>query len=118
MMQVEQEGDYGEGVRTIDLQLEGANKAVTDENKQQYVDLYVQHLLDTSIKPQFDAFQKGFKRVCLPCQAYFGGQVPCCTTACDEEEENAPALASQQGSANGLDRQSMVQCQGQVATYL
>ena len=63
MLQMEQEDDFGEGMVVIDLEAEGANKPVTDDNKQQYVSLYVKHLLETSIKPQFDAFQKGFKRV-------------------------------------------------------
>lgn len=64
-LQVEQEADFGEGLVTIDLEAEGANKPVTDDNKQQYVNLYVDHLLETSIKPQFDAFQRAFKRVGL-----------------------------------------------------
>lgn len=60
---MEQEADFGEGLETLDLEADGANKAVTDDNKQHYVDLYVRHLLETSIKRQFDAFQRGFKRV-------------------------------------------------------
>lgn len=63
-LQVEQEADFGEGLETIDLEAEGANMPVTDDNKQRYVDLYVRHLLETSIQRQFDAFQRGFKRVC------------------------------------------------------
>ncbi|KAL3161776.1 hypothetical protein ABBQ38_008870 [Trebouxia sp. C0009 RCD-2024] len=64
VFQVEQEADFGEGLETLDLEADGANKAVTDDNKQHYVDLYVRHLLETSIKRQFDAFQRGFKRLC------------------------------------------------------
>jgi len=48
------------------LEAEGADTPVTDDNKQRYVDLYVRHLLETSIQRQFDAFQRGFKRVCPP----------------------------------------------------
>ena len=58
-LQVEQEADFGEGLET-----EGADTPVTDDNKQRYVDLYVRHLLETSIQCQFDTFQRGFKRVC------------------------------------------------------
>ena len=64
-LQAEQEGDFGEGTQTVDLLPEGGNQPVTDDNKQLYVDLYMQHLLDNSIQPQFDAFQRGFKRVSL-----------------------------------------------------
>lgn len=64
VFQVEQEADFGEGLETVDLEAEGANTPVTDDNKHRYVDQYVRHLLDTSIQRQFDAFQRGFKRLC------------------------------------------------------
>lgn len=64
-LQVEQEADFGQGLETLDLEAEGASKPVTDDNKQHYVDLYVRHLLETSIQRQFDAFQRGFKRVSI-----------------------------------------------------
>ena len=61
-LQVEQEADFGEGLETVDLEAEGADTPVTDDNKQRYVNLYVRHLLETSIQRQIDAFQRGFKR--------------------------------------------------------
>lgn len=61
--QAEQEADFGAGILTVDLLPEGGSQAVTDTNKQLYVDLYMQHLLDNSIRPQFDAFRRGFNRV-------------------------------------------------------
>lgn len=64
VFQVEQEADFDEGLETIDLEAEGASKPVTDANKQQYVNLYVRHLLESSIQRQFNAFQRGFKRLC------------------------------------------------------
>lgn len=64
VFQVEQEADFGEGLETVDLEAGGASTAVTDDNKQHYVDLYVRHLLETSIQQQFNAFQRGFKRLC------------------------------------------------------
>eukprot|EP01090_Pellita_catalonica_P017474 TRINITY_DN5282_c0_g1_i2.p1 TRINITY_DN5282_c0_g1~~TRINITY_DN5282_c0_g1_i2.p1 ORF type:complete len:207 (-),score=31.21 TRINITY_DN5282_c0_g1_i2:340-960(-) len=48
-----------------DLKPGGANINVTNENRQEYVDLYVEFLLDLRIKRQFDAFAKGFNIVCL-----------------------------------------------------
>jgi len=63
-LQVEQEADFGEGLESVDLEAEGANTPVTDDNKQRYVKLYVRHLLETSVQRQIDAFQRGFKRVC------------------------------------------------------
>lgn len=49
---------------TIELKPGGSDIAVTHENKQEYVDLYVKYVLEDSIKTQFDAFAKGFRRVC------------------------------------------------------
>ena len=37
----------------------GGNIPVTNSNREEYVHLYVQHILDTSIAPQFEAFRKG-----------------------------------------------------------
>eukprot|EP00029_Vermamoeba_vermiformis_P000446 TRINITY_DN1050_c0_g2_i1.p1 TRINITY_DN1050_c0_g2~~TRINITY_DN1050_c0_g2_i1.p1 ORF type:complete len:725 (-),score=207.85 TRINITY_DN1050_c0_g2_i1:153-2327(-) len=45
------------------LLLNGANIPVTNDNKQQYIDLYVQYLLEESVKQQFDWFLKGFRHV-------------------------------------------------------
>lgn len=45
------------------LLLNGANIPVTNDNKQQYIDLYVQYLLEESVKQQFDWFWKGFRHV-------------------------------------------------------
>ena len=45
---------------------------VTNRNREEYVLLYVQYILDLSIAPQFEAFQKGEQRMlssplsCLP----------------------------------------------------
>jgi len=42
----------------------GDKIAVTNENRQEYVDLYTKHLLYDSIKEQFSHFSAGFKKVC------------------------------------------------------
>ena len=60
--QLTYEGMFGE-VRVVDLKPDGASLTVTNENRQEYVDLYVQHILETSVAPQFEAFAKGFKKV-------------------------------------------------------
>ncbi|XP_078383332.1 putative E3 ubiquitin-protein ligase HERC4 isoform X2 [Oculina patagonica] len=48
----------------IDLIPDGANTAVTLENRQQYVDVYMDYYLNKSVEKQFDAFSIGFHRVC------------------------------------------------------
>ena len=50
--------------KTYDLKPDGENIAVTNENRQEYVDLYISWLLEDSIKQQFDAFKSGFQTVC------------------------------------------------------
>ena len=37
---------------------------MTNENRQEYVDLYVKYLLEDSVQKQLDEFLKGFKLVC------------------------------------------------------
>lgn len=51
-------------VKTSELKHDGANIPVTNENKKEYVDLYVDWLLNKSIYPQFKAFYHGFHTVC------------------------------------------------------
>lgn len=54
---------YGQ-VKTFPLVENGADIPVTNENRRDYVDLYIKHYADTSVKLQFDAFRRGFHRVC------------------------------------------------------
>jgi ubiquitin-protein ligase E3 A len=54
---------FGE-IRTIDLKRDGGDLPVTNENRDEYVTLYVQYVLDVSVAAQFAAFLKGFHRVC------------------------------------------------------
>lgn len=61
--QVEHEGDFGEGTVAVDLVADGGEVAVTQANKQQYVDLYVEHLLLKSVERQRKAFCRGFHKV-------------------------------------------------------
>jgi E3 ubiquitin-protein ligase HECTD2 len=56
---------YG-AVHSVELCPGGASRVVTASNRQEYVDLYVKYLLDTSIRRQFDAFARGFHKVCCP----------------------------------------------------
>jgi E3 ubiquitin-protein ligase HERC4 len=54
---------YGE-VKTIELIPNGSQINVTQQNKQQFVDVYVDYIFNASVKEQFDAFNHGFHRVC------------------------------------------------------
>ncbi|KAL8381052.1 hypothetical protein RB595_005376 [Gaeumannomyces hyphopodioides] len=54
---------YG-SIERVPLTPGGENKAVTNSNRREYVDLYVRHLLDTAVFRQFDPFKRGFFTVC------------------------------------------------------
>ena len=53
---------FGEWV-AIDLKPGGANIAVTEENKKEYVDLMVEYYISKRVKDQFDAFMSGFNEL-------------------------------------------------------
>ena len=63
MLQVEQERDFGEGTTAVDLVEGGDSKAVTNENRAQFVEVYVEHLLLKSVEKQRNAFCRGFHKV-------------------------------------------------------
>jgi E3 ubiquitin-protein ligase HERC4 len=42
----------------------GADISVNQDNKNEYMDLVVDHLLNKSVKAQFDAFSEGFHQIC------------------------------------------------------
>ncbi|GLC35097.1 hypothetical protein PLESTM_000279200 [Pleodorina starrii] len=63
VFQVDMEMGFGE-VEQVDLVPGGSEVAVTAANRRLYVDLYVKHLLQDSIAPQFGPFQRGFLRLC------------------------------------------------------
>jgi hypothetical protein len=50
--------------RTIDLKEDGANIAVTNSNRQEYVDLYINYVMEKSVEVQFGSFERGFRKVC------------------------------------------------------
>ncbi|BGP04499.1 Putative E3 ubiquitin-protein ligase [Rhodotorula toruloides] len=54
---------WGEVVE-VDLVENGAEVAVTDENRQDYVQRLVNFILSTSVSSQWDAFSEGFNEVC------------------------------------------------------
>ncbi|CAG9828985.1 unnamed protein product [Diabrotica balteata] len=54
---------FGETV-TIPLQANGSDIPVTQENKQEYVTLYVNYIFNESVKHQYEAFRDGFMKVC------------------------------------------------------
>jgi hypothetical protein len=51
-------------LETVELLPGGADIPVTVENRGQYVERYMDHLLTGSIAKQFDAFKAGFLRMC------------------------------------------------------
>ncbi|XP_068631040.1 probable E3 ubiquitin-protein ligase HERC4 isoform X2 [Battus philenor] len=51
-------------VQVHTLKENGENIAVTHENKDEYVELYVDFLLNKSVMNQFKAFNQGFQKVC------------------------------------------------------
>ena len=62
MRQVSYE-EFGEA-KAFDLQPNGGDIPVTTANREEYVRLYVNYLLQDSIATQFNAFQRGFLNVC------------------------------------------------------
>ena len=50
--------------RTIDLKEDGANILVTNDNRQEYVDLYIYYVMEKSVEIQFGSFERGFRKVC------------------------------------------------------
>ena len=49
---------------TIDLIPKGSEVKVTRENCRDYVKYYLQYLFHESVKKQFEAFRRGFMKVC------------------------------------------------------
>jgi E3 ubiquitin-protein ligase NEDD4 len=56
------EDRFGE-MFTIDLKPGGADIALTEENKKEYVDLVVEYCTSKRVKDQFDAFMRGFNEL-------------------------------------------------------
>jgi ubiquitin-protein ligase E3 A len=54
---------FGE-TQTIDLVENGADKPLTNENRDQFVRLYVDFLLNKSVEKAFNAFKRGFDLIC------------------------------------------------------
>ncbi|RKO91381.1 hypothetical protein BDK51DRAFT_13981, partial [Blyttiomyces helicus] len=53
---------YGQ-VKTLPLVDGGEDILVTNANRQEYVDLYIQHYLVESVRRQFSAFRRGFHKI-------------------------------------------------------
>jgi hypothetical protein len=56
--------DYLGEMIVTHLKPNGAEIAVTKENRQEYCGLYVDHVLNRAVEKQFGMFAKGFHRVC------------------------------------------------------
>lgn len=57
--------DFGR-IRTVELKPGGAQIAVTDENKKEYVQLMCEHKMTTSVQKQISAFLSGFHELVPP----------------------------------------------------
>lgn len=51
-------------VQAVELKPGGADIAVTEQNRQEYVDLYVDYALHRSVRRQYEAFERGFLTLC------------------------------------------------------
>jgi len=56
--------NYFGSMQVYELKSGGADIPVTLENRKEYVELYVNYLLESSVTVQFEAFKKGFLSVC------------------------------------------------------
>ncbi|XP_066303816.1 probable E3 ubiquitin-protein ligase HERC4 isoform X3 [Branchiostoma lanceolatum] len=56
--------EYYGSIETVELIKDGNNITVTKENREEYVNAYVEHVLNKSVQNQFDAFGTGFHKVC------------------------------------------------------
>ncbi|KAL7036552.1 hypothetical protein ACKWTF_008846 [Chironomus riparius] len=54
---------FGE-TKTIELKENGSNIPVTQANKKEYIDLYVDYIFNKSVEKQFRGFYDGFMKVC------------------------------------------------------
>ncbi|KAL6046302.1 HECT domain-containing protein, partial [Balamuthia mandrillaris] len=51
--------------KTYDLKPDGESIPVTNANREEYVNLYIEYLLKRSVERQFQSFIKGFQTVCM-----------------------------------------------------
>jgi len=61
--QISYTDSFGE-VQSKILNSSDGNTLVTNENRQEFVDLYVKYIFDESVEVQFNAFAKGLNKVC------------------------------------------------------
>jgi ubiquitin-protein ligase E3 A len=63
MMEITWESSFGE-MRTWDLVPGGSGIPLTNSNREQYVQQYLEFVLYFSVQTQYEAFERGFRRVC------------------------------------------------------
>jgi hypothetical protein len=56
-------GEYGK-IKTVDLKPGGEEIPVTEENRDEFVGLYLNHILNSAVLGRFRAFYLGFHSVC------------------------------------------------------
>eukprot|EP00053_Salpingoeca_punica_P016233 m.152094 g.152094 ORF g.152094 m.152094 type:complete len:653 (+) comp16912_c0_seq1:114-2072(+) len=82
---------FGEA-REHELIPDGAKTAVTIDNKDQYVERYVDYVLNSSVKTQFDAFKKGFMNVMRETTMKYLRPYELATLICGTKEYDFTAL--------------------------
>jgi hypothetical protein len=55
--------EFGE-TRSIELKADGTNIYVSKDNRDEYIELYINYVFNTSCDQKFRSFNKGFYRVC------------------------------------------------------
>lgn len=50
--------------KTVELKEGGSQIALTNDNREEYVELYVNYVLNVSVSRQYTAFQRGFRDLC------------------------------------------------------
>ena len=63
-VQAEVPDDFGGPPTLVELCPDGPSVPVTADNREQYVQAYTHHLLASSVSRQYEAFARGFKKVC------------------------------------------------------
>lgn len=67
---------FGE-TKYTDLKENGADVPLTNQNRDEYVNLYLHYILSKSVTRQFSAFEKGFRQVCVGVVYMLGVVVQC-----------------------------------------
>jgi hypothetical protein len=88
----------------VELKEGGKEIAVTQENKLEWVDLYLDYLLNKSIESQFGAFLRGFRLVMNGLAMQFFNHLELEKLICGKPELDMSELMENTHYANGFDK--------------